>query len=58
MYAGKGVFNPNIPTFPPNSAEGLHLVFFILSIIKNVERASTARACESRDFHVRGTDDV
>ena len=25
-------------------------------IIKNVERASTARARESRDFHVRGTE--
>ena len=28
----------------------------ILSVIKNVERASTARAHESRDFHVRGTE--
>ena len=28
----------------------------IISIIKNVERASTARARESRDFHVRGTE--
>ena len=24
VYACKGVFNPNIPIFPPNSAEGLH----------------------------------
>ena len=30
--------------------------FFIISIIKNVERASTARARESRDLHVRGTE--
>ena len=30
--------------------------YLIISIIKNVERASTARACESRDFHVRGTE--
>ena len=28
----------------------------IISVIKNVERASTARARESRDFHVRGTE--
>ena len=28
----------------------------IISIIKNVECASTARARESRDFHVRGTE--
>ena len=27
-----------------------------ISVIKNVERASTARARESRDFHVRGTE--
>ena len=32
--------------------------YLIISIIKNIERASTARARESRDFHVRGTDDV
>ena len=32
--------------------------YLIISIIKNVERASTARARESQDFHVRGTDDV
>ena len=32
--------------------------YLIISIIKNVERASTARARESRDFHVRGTEDV
>ena len=30
--------------------------YLIISIIKNVERASTARARESRDFNVRGTD--
>ena len=30
--------------------------YLIISIIKNVERASTARARESRDFHVRGTE--
>ena len=29
--------------------------YLIISVIKNVERASTARARESRDFHVRGT---
>ena len=29
--------------------------YLIISIIKNVERASTARARESRDFHMRGT---
>ena len=30
--------------------------YLIISLIKNVERASTARARESRDFHVRGTE--
>ena len=30
--------------------------YIIISIIKNVERASTARARESRDFHVRSTE--
>ena len=30
--------------------------YLIISIIKNVERESTARARESRDFHVRGTE--
>ena len=30
--------------------------YLIISAIKNVERASTARALESRDFHVRGTE--
>ena len=30
--------------------------YLIRSIIKNVERASTAHAHESRDFHVRGTE--
>ena len=30
--------------------------YLIISIIKNVERASTARARESRDFHARGTE--
>ena len=30
--------------------------YLIISIIKNVERASTACARESRDFHVRGTE--
>ena len=30
--------------------------YLIISAIKNVERASTARASESRDFHVRGTE--
>ena len=32
--------------------------YLIISIIKNVKRASMARVRESRDFHVRGTDDV
>ena len=27
-YACKGVFNPNIPIFLPNSAEGLHFSDF------------------------------
>ena len=31
---------------------GMHCI----SIIKNAEHASTARARESRDFHVRGTE--
>ena len=31
------------------------IINLINYIIKNVERASTARARESRDFHVRGT---
>ena len=30
--------------------------YLIISIIKNVERASTGRAREFRDFHVRGTE--
>ena len=30
--------------------------YLIISVIKNVERASTARPRESRDFHVRGTE--
>ena len=30
--------------------------YLIISVIKNVERVSTARARESRDFHVRGTE--
>ena len=30
--------------------------YLIISVIKNDERASTARARESRDFHVRGTE--
>ena len=30
--------------------------YLIISIIKNVERASTARLRESRDFDVRGTE--
>ena len=30
--------------------------YLIISIIKNVERASTAYVRESRDFHVRGTE--
>ena len=30
--------------------------YLIISLIKNVERASTARARKSRDFHVRGTE--
>ena len=30
--------------------------YLIISIIKNVERASTARTRESRNFHVRGTE--
>ena len=30
--------------------------YLIISIIKNVEHASTAHACESQDFHVRGTE--
>ena len=32
--------------------------YLIISIIKNVVCASTARTRESQDFHVRGTDDV
>ena len=30
--------------------------YLIISVIKNVERASTARARECRNFHVRGTE--
>ena len=30
--------------------------YLIISVIKNVERASTARPRKSRDFHVRGTE--
>ena len=30
--------------------------YLIISIIKNAEHASTARARGSRDFHVRGTE--
>ena len=30
----QGVFNPNIPIFPPNSAEGLHFCFsFIVPVV-------------------------
>ena len=32
--------------------------YLIISIIKNVERASTAHVHESRGFHVRGLNDV
>ena len=31
-------------------------IYLIISVIKNVERASTARAREFRDFHMRGTE--
>ena len=48
-----GVSNPNVPIFPPRVCT---LVLFIISVIKKVERASTARARESRDFYVRGTE--
>ena len=36
----------------------IKIIIIIISVIKNVERASTARARarESRDFHVRGTE--
>ena len=30
--------------------------YLIISIIKNVERASTVRAREARDFHIRGNE--
>ena len=30
--------------------------YLIISVIKNVERALTARARESRDFHMRDTE--
>ena len=32
------------------------IYYLIISIIKNVELPSTARAREARDFHVRGTE--
>ena len=48
-YACKLVSNPNVPIF-------LLRVCTLVLFIKNVERASTARARESRDFHVRGTE--
>ena len=40
------------------SRSGEYKNYLIISVIKNVERASTARARarESRDFHVRGTE--
>ena len=34
----------------------IKIIELYISVIKNVERASTARARESRDFHVRGTE--
>ena len=33
-YACKGVFNPNIPIFPPNSAEGLHFSAFHFFLVR------------------------
>ena len=38
------------------SRSGEYKNHLIISVIKNVERASTARARESRDFHVRSTE--
>ena len=35
-YACKGVFNSNIPIFPPNSAEGLHFSAFHFSKLLNL----------------------
>ena len=32
----KGVFNPNIPIFPPNSAEGLHFSAFHYTCINYI----------------------
>ena len=32
-YACKSILNPNIPIFPPNSAEGLHFSAFHLIVI-------------------------
>ena len=40
-YACKLVSNPNVPIFLPRVCT---LVLFIISVIKNVERASTAHA--------------
>ena len=41
---------------PKKSRSREYKNYLIISVIKNVERASTARARESRDFHVRGTE--
>ena len=40
----------------PKKSRSREYNYLIISIIKNVERALTARTRESRDFHVRGTE--
>ena len=43
-YACKGVFNPNISIFPPNSAEGLHFSAFHCYIAVNGKTSITSQA--------------
>ena len=44
-YARKGVFNPNIPIFPPNSAEGLHFSAFHLKLQLRNHNLITLNLC-------------
>ena len=49
-------YSKNIRDLSKNSRSREYNYYLIISIIKNVGRASTSRARESRDFHVRGTE--
>ena len=51
----RSVFRVRGP-WPKRYGYHLSIIYIYISVIKNVERESTARARESRDFHVRGTE--